>query len=214
MKKTLGILFCLSALCLAAQVPVIKDGKAACTIILPVGPSAVEKTAAQELAEHLRLISSQTFQVLSENKLRPDMPAILIGRTALAEKAFRKELQDDEYVIQVQGNRLLLTGGGTRGTLYAVYDFLERAAGCRWLDEHNSIIPAKKELSVKDLHIRRKPDFIQREYSDGFEWWGGIPASTLFKHRNKGTCAAGKNMAGAAWNGWDMPAAHILFIFI
>ena len=215
MKKVLSILFCTGAFFLMAQIPVIRDGKAACSIILPAIPTAVEKTAAGELAEHLRLISGQNFQVLSEKEMRPDMPYILIGGTALAEKMFHNRLQDDEYVIQVQGNRLLLTGGGTRGTLYAVYDFLERAADCRWLDEHNSIIPAKKELTVKSLNIRRKPDFIQREYSDGFEWWGGIPSSTLFKHRNKGTCAAGKKYG---WGGMERlgyaSGAHSFHIYM
>lgn len=215
MKNLLNIFCCLISLSLQAQITVLRDGRAACTIILPENPTAVEKTAAGELTEHLRLISGQTFQVLPESKMRPDMPAVLIGKTRLAEKTIRKKLQEDEYVIRTTGNRLLLTGGGTRGTIYAVYDFLERAAGCRWLDEHNSIIPAKKDLTVKDLHISRRPDFVRREYGDSFEWWGGIPASTRFKHRNKGTSAAGEKYG---WGGQEQlgfaSGAHSFHIYM
>ena len=205
----------MSSLLLLAQVPVIRNGKAACTIILPDTPSAAEKTASRELTEHLRLICGQNFQILSERQMRADMPSILIGNTKLAEKTLRKKPEKEEYVIQTHGNRLFLTGGSPRGILYAVYDFLERVAGCRWLDEQNTIIPAKKELTAKDMYVCRKPDFTWREYGDGFEWWGGIPASTLLKHRNKGICAAGKKYG---WGGQEQlgyaSGAHSFHIYM
>ena len=37
-------------------------------------------------------------------------------------------------MIRTVGDNLILTGGRPRGTLYAVYEFLERPVGCHWLD--------------------------------------------------------------------------------
>ncbi|MCK7482461.1 MAG: hypothetical protein M0C28_39075 [Candidatus Moduliflexus flocculans] len=41
-------------------------------------------------------------------------------------------LAAESIVVRTAGNDLVLAGGGPRGTLYAVYTFLEDVVGCRW----------------------------------------------------------------------------------
>lgn len=56
---------------------------------------------------------------------------------------------------------LFLWGGRGRSTLYAVYAFFEKQAGCRYFWD-GDIIPHKKELPIKDTEIYAKPDFAIR----------------------------------------------------
>ena len=51
-------------------------------------------------------------------------------------------LKPDGIVIESRGENLLLAGDRPRGTLYAVYTFLEDAVGCRWWSSKVSTHPA------------------------------------------------------------------------
>ena len=70
----------------------------------------------------------------------------------------------DEYQIKtyrLNGRRVLLLAGGLgRSTLYAVYDYFERAFGCRYFWD-GEITPRKKD-SFKDYDILEKPRFEYR----------------------------------------------------
>ena len=59
----------------------------------------------------------------------------------------------------------MLAGGRPRGTLYAVYEFLERPIGCHWLDRETEIVPSRPTLAVDALDVRAKPWFWIRHVS-------------------------------------------------
>jgi len=78
------------------------------------------------------------------------------------ERGIRNEasaLGEEEWVIRTIGNDLLLTGGRPRGTMYAVYEFLEDHVGCHWLDRKTDVIPAKPNGAWMDrvLLVRPQP---------------------------------------------------------
>ena len=75
------------------------------------------------------------------------------------------KLGEEEWVIRSVGEDLVLTGGRPRGTLYAVYEFLERQVGCHWLDKDTEIIPSRPTLALGKLDIQAKPWFWKREVS-------------------------------------------------
>ena len=62
--------------------------------------------------------------------------AIIVGPGAAARALFPEvaldKLGSEELVMRVKGGRLLLAGGRPRGTLYAVYRFLQEQCGVRW----------------------------------------------------------------------------------
>lgn len=64
---------------------------------------------------------------------------------------------------------LVLTGaeGSKRGTLYAVYEFLEREVGVRWWTHTEEFVPQTPALAIRPLDIRYKPPFLYRET---FSW--------------------------------------------
>jgi len=63
---------------------------------------------------------------------------------------------------------LILCGGGSRGTLYAVYDFLEQDLGCAWLDPDTEIIPRRSTLTVNAGDRSKQPAFMGRDIYTGF----------------------------------------------
>jgi hypothetical protein len=178
-----------------------------------------EKLAVEELKTYLAKISGATLEVVTvkQEESLPGGPAILIGR-GLAEKAGLgaevKSLHQDGLLLKVVGNKLVLTGCRARGTLYAVYEFLE-SLGCRWVmpGEFGEVVPATKTIATI-VDKRANPSHAQRY------WWctGGnsteYPRWTL---RNKGnfvkaiedqTIAQGHALASPlAWGARNTPRA-------
>ena len=66
---------------------------------------------------------------------------------------------------------MLFAGDRPRGTLYAVYSFLEDAVGCRWWSSKVSTIPSLPDLTVPEQHVRYVPPLEYREsfWMDAFD---------------------------------------------
>ena len=145
--------------------------KPAFRIVLPDESKPWEKTAAEELEHYLRLC-------LGENRMTvegKDAVVFHVGDTAFARENGGHgvtALPDEEWRIKSFGRNVVLVGGGTRGTLYAVYHFLEDECGVRWWGDNDEDVPAAKPLRFGVLDRRGKPFFecrnIYRSYpSDG-----------------------------------------------
>jgi hypothetical protein len=61
------------------------------------------------------------------------------------------------------GDDLILAGGHPRGTLYAVYTFLEDEVGCRWWTASASTIPRNPTLEIADLEVQHVPAIKYRD---------------------------------------------------
>jgi len=163
MKRTLIPLFCLLFLQTDLySAELAKDGATGWKIVLPDEPTIVEKTAARELSEHLKLVTGADFQTIAEK----DVPAggkslIFVGNTA---KAPKKDYKFDAILIKMDGGNLILAGHKKRGCLYAVYSFLQDVVGVRWWAPEDTFIPKKPTLVVADdLVVSYAPQMISRE---------------------------------------------------
>ena len=80
-------------------------------------------------------------------------------------------LKPDGIVIETVSENLLLAGDRPRGTLYAVYSFLEDAVGCHWWSSKVSTIPRLPNLTVPEQHVRYVPPLEYREsfWADAFD---------------------------------------------
>ena len=179
----------------SAAMTIAKEGQAQCLVVHGNDQTAAEKFALKELVGHLEKMTGAKFKAVSEAEAGAAASAIYLGRTDFARKAGVdfNSLGDEEWLAKTAGDNLILAGGGPRGSLYAVYDFLENQGGCLWMDEHNEFIPSLREFKVAALDSRRKPAFRQR---DVFDCLSGNPSTILFKTRNKGFCYADKDMGG------------------
>jgi hypothetical protein len=125
--------------------------------------TAAERFAAEELALFLQKITGASFPIVKEDKY--DGPGIYVGQTQRAAGVGVDfgELGEEEWVLRTTKDDLILTGGRPRGTLYAVYEFLETQAGCRWVTPHIEVVPANRDLAIPTLDTRGQPAFAWRE---------------------------------------------------
>ncbi|MGN0866985.1 MAG: DUF4838 domain-containing protein [Oligosphaeraceae bacterium] len=145
-------------------------------ILLPASPGAPEKTAAEQLAKYLPLLSGEPLQVsiLSEDDpaAQEASPAetIYLGRTERALAALDvpswDSLQPDEILYRVDDKGTLwIAGEGTRGTLYAVFEVLEREYGARFFTADCEYLPRTRgvlALPAPGTAYRYAPPFISR----------------------------------------------------
>jgi len=150
------------------------DGKTDYTIVVDPEAIAAEKHAAAELAAFLKQVTGAEFPIRVAAE-PPSGPALVIGpgRAAshLAGNLRLEELKPDGIVIETVGPHLIFAGDRPRGTLYAVYTFLEDVVGCRWWSSKAATIPARRELTVPEQHARYVPPLEYREtfWSDAFD---------------------------------------------
>ena len=172
-----------TALCIAAdnqdtakpavsEVALVEKGQAMAVIVLAPNASVSERTAANELAVYLQRLTGAEFAVVK--------PADAAGKSMIAvgpgaakavapnmdlAKEGNNGLGEDGIVLKTAPPHLVLTGaeGAKRGTLYAVYEFLERVGGVRWWTPTEEFVPSKLDLSVPALETRYTPPFLYRE---------------------------------------------------
>jgi len=166
----------------AESLTLAKDGKTDHVIVLPVTSTAVESTAAKELQSHLGAVTGANFAIVNEVGVDATKPQIIVGNS----KRLKELLPDldiskipyDGIVIKTVGNNLVLVGHPQRGTLYAVYSFLEDTVGVRWWTSTESYIPKKPTLQIPPQNVEYAPKLIYREayYRDAFE---GVFASRM-----------------------------------
>ncbi len=99
---------------------------------------------------------------------------MLLGRSrALARIAPAlppKDLGSEGFVIETRGPHLVIAGGGQRGTMYGVYEFLERL-GVRWFTADVTRVPRLQTIPLGTLRIRQEPAFEYREpfFTEAFD---------------------------------------------
>jgi len=86
----------------------------------------------------------------------------------------------------------MLVGGSPRGTLYAVYTFLEDVVGCRWWTRSAQRIPRKRSLTIPGLSIRYAPPL---EYREPF-WFVAFDPVWAARNKANGTRAGGDDIRG------------------
>ena len=145
------------------------DGKSDYVIVVAADAIAPELTAARELQSHLQLVTGARLPVRNQADAGNSAHQIVIGPADRFKAAFPKidiaALKHDGIVIQTAGDTLYLAGGRPRGTLYAVYTFLEDTVGCRWWGSRpdETFVPKKPTLSVPALATVYAPALRYRE---------------------------------------------------
>ncbi len=154
LRKLLALTFSVSVVSSFGQIIILSDIS-----------TKEERHAAKELQEHLQIAANCKIPVSPENQSgnEADTKKIFIGQTRFAvENGLDfSQLGKEEWILRSVGTKIILGGGAPRGTLYAVYEFLERFCGVMWLDEQTTHIP-KLQNWPEEIDIRCKPAFEVR----------------------------------------------------
>ena len=134
------------------QFQLFKDGKAACSIILPENASEDIKKAVDEFRKDLR----KGYQVEIPVGDAPNLP----GRIELSVESRPVETEDGTEITFPSAKVARITGGES-GVIRALFFLLEEFGGVRYLylGEHGTYYPRISELSIPCETIRRDSCF-------------------------------------------------------
>jgi hypothetical protein len=144
---------------LRADVTLVADRRSQATVVIPQSPSEGHRFAAQELVDHIRLSTGVELPVVEEGQPTQGVP-IFVGDTQAARK--RPSLADlpaDSFEVFIGADRIVLRGRNPLANLYAVYDFLEREVGVRWLTPagNGTIVPKHDTLTIRETSRTESP---------------------------------------------------------
>ncbi len=155
-----------------AEVALVREGQPVAVVVLPEQPTGVVTYAAQELVAHLKLASGATLPVVSEAADRADQRArVYLGPCRASAAAEWDRWPHGTAVVRAGGSTLVLGGRDTpgapladatsAGTLFAVYELLERYVGVRWLwpGELGTVVPHQATIAVPDVQLQVSPRF-------------------------------------------------------
>ena len=162
-----------AGMCLAGAVAAQADltlaqgGKSEFVIVTPAAASPAQVYAAAELQHFTAEMTGATLPIQTDEQALP-AKAILLGVTRYTEAVTGAapdlgRLGDDGFRLKTGGGHLAIVGGAQRGTLYGVYEVLERHGGCRWYSSWHSRIPKHDPWTVPELDETQVPAFVMRE---------------------------------------------------
>jgi hypothetical protein len=137
-----------------------------CAIVLPAEASPSQRYAAEELRRFTEQMTGVALPITADTAPLPPR-AVLLGMTQytaeLAGAVDIGQLGDDGFILKSSGERLCIIGSRVRGTLYGVYELLEKHGGCRWYSSWHSRIPKLDKWEIPELNATHTPAFAVRE---------------------------------------------------
>lgn len=186
-RSTTFIAIVLSALSTAQAIRIADDGRPTATIVVGSEAAPAERHAAEELARHLQQVVGAEFSVRPTGADQTATGSrLLVGPEAakLADAGFRPDgLGEEGLIIRTTGNDLILAGAKPRGTLYAVYVFLEDHVGVRWWSPSVTHVPSRANLAFEKLDVRYVPPL---EYREPF-WFSAFDPDWAARNRCNGS---------------------------
>gem|GEM_PF-1223643 len=166
MRRVRLLSACLCA-CVAATAafPLTDAGRPLAEVVVDAAAPEAEAAAAAELVDYVARITGATLPVVNE---LGDGPSVMVGHgpavDALAPEVDWAALGSDGVLIRTIGNRLLVSGGRPRGTVYAVATLLQDTFGVRWWAPDAEHVPRQPNLQVPDLDVAVRPPFELRSF--------------------------------------------------
>ncbi|MBP5545264.1 MAG: DUF4838 domain-containing protein [Kiritimatiellae bacterium] len=205
------------AMAAEGKVQLARDGKAEAVIVVAKDADKAARFAAADLKWHLDSITGGDFRIVTDEEAKNGVDGkilVCVGPSALT-TAKREDFKPQEFAVKSYPRRIELVGrdkpdkGGfvlcfepegvvlkdapdffdEQGTMYAVYDFLEKECGVVWADTSDlgTVLPCDPDFTVRVENRVKKP-FI--EYRGGTItgnrlksdlWKKGTPGSERFR---------------------------------
>lgn len=132
-------------------------------LIGKIKPTKCEVFASEELQNFLKKVTGKTLSI--EDTFVENEKYISVGNTELSDRYVgvldEKEYKLDGYIIKNCEGHIIILGARDRGTLYGVYDFLDRYYGVKFLTKDCTVIN-KQDFYIPDADIKEIPKFSIR----------------------------------------------------
>ena len=186
---------------LAAQPVPVAGGAPIGKIVLPKDPEPAEAYAAWDLQYFLWKMTGNAPGVEGRDPTSAGRTVYIGAAAPEKARAQLKGLKPEGYVVIAHADSLTLAGNTPRGTLYAVYDFLE-TQGCGWYvpGPLGQVVPCRQALSIAEGVRTESPDWDVRgslihpvSWQPGGGWLGVLGEDYLDW--------AVRNRVNAVWHG-------------
>jgi len=167
MQKTviLLIIYMLTIGVSAFAFDITRNGKPVAIVVVDETATKAEITAANEFVKYISSISGASLPI--SNKPATNGNNIYIGQTKTTKSIIKydwNKLKSDGILIKSTNNNLILAGDRPRGTLYAVYTFLEDYLGVKYFTPKLEVVPQNKSISIaNNINYSYVPPFFSRE---------------------------------------------------
>ena len=169
-------------------IPIVRDGRAVAVIVTADQPTAVERYAAQELIAHVKKATGADLPLAAESIVSAGNATarVYLGNTraARATGIDVTQLAPETFVLRSdrQGRALFIVGHDdaadpldrdtSAGTLFGVYEWLERDVGTRWVwpGELGTFVPAARTIVARPVDETASPRFFQRHVRAGLDF--------------------------------------------
>jgi hypothetical protein len=175
---------------------IVASGQARAEIVVPEKADSLEQFAASELQTCLEKSSGVKLAIVEESKRDSSLYAFFLGKSqkskelglSLTEEAVGR----DGFTLRSVSGGLVVLGRNELGTVFGVYELLERHFGVRWFmpGEIGEHVPKKDKLHMGQVNLTYKPSFRVRWVGRG-EW--------PLRQRMNAYVTAGKENVGINW---------------
>lgn len=137
-------------------------GQSEYRIVVDAAAPETEQYAACELQYWISEVSGVEIPIVGLEEGAPGK-RLVVGFNSLLAGEERPDARNDAFTWRSQGGDIFFWGGSKRGTLYAVYSFLEEELGCRWYSSAVSVAPKRDKWRFGKLDHHEEPGLRIRD---------------------------------------------------
>lgn len=165
-----------------AEVSLVRDGKACAVVVIADHATKTARYASSELVHYVEKATGVKLETISESATPEDMHSrVYIGKTkSCSQQGIDADrLPREAFILRSVGNDLFIVGyeddsdpldqsNPNIGTLFGVYEFLEKVLNVRWLwpGELGTYVPKTNTVEVSAINRLQSPALQFR----GFYW--------------------------------------------
>lgn len=177
-KIFLSIIFvCVVGRAQSDKITLISNNKSEYKIVISNSASHWDSLAANELQYYINEISGVRIPINNDSSPVTN-EEIIIGLNEHTKNLDLSPIKhEDGFVIKSEGEKLYFVGGKRKGTLNAVYTFLEKYLICRMYSSRLKIIPTQKSITLPQINDVENPAFSYRAvhyyeiWNDEYSHW-------------------------------------------
>ena len=161
------------------ETAIVKNGLSDYTVVVPENSSSFITFAGTELVNFIYQSTGVKLEMVDDRGLtyNENDKYLSIGDNKLYRSAgFNYDLNKfgfSDYAVNTKGNSLFMIGGNKYGTLYAVYEVLERLIGFKVYSDDEIYVKKATELYLPDLDLTVETQFDYRLGSRELTWNDG-----------------------------------------
>lgn len=174
-----------------AGVDLVRDGRTNAVVVTSAQPTRVAAYAAREIVYHVERATGVQLPIVAEDAVPAAADAfIYVGDTQVARAAgiVSKQLAPETFGLRSTKTGLIIAGhdgagdpmdnNTSGGTLFGVYEWLERDLGVRWVwpGELGTFVPKTNTLTISSFNETTSPRFLQRNVRPGLGFESAHPA--------------------------------------